>query len=53
MYNKNLRHEHDKAKCFAVIDFFILPKATAPAWTISCKEEELYERRVYVSLIDI
>lgn len=34
----------DKARCFAVMDFvFIFPKTTAPACTISCREEALYD----------
>lgn len=48
------RHKVDKAKCLAVIDFvFIFPKTTAPACTINCKVETLYDRNIYESLIAI
>ncbi len=38
----------------AVIDLvLIFPKATAPACTINCKEDELYDLNVYESLNEI
>lgn len=44
---QNLRHKVDNAKCLAVIDLvFILPKTTAPAWTISCKDDALYDLKI-------
>jgi|LakMenEpi03Aug12_release.lakeMendotaPanAssembly.Ray.scaffolds.fasta_scaffold894272_1 hypothetical protein len=37
-------HNVERAKCLAVIDFvLIFPKTTAPAWTINCIEEALYD----------
>ena len=50
MYSKNRRQEPFNANCLAVIDFvFILPKETAPAWTINWNDDELYDLNVYES----
>ena len=44
---QNLKHKVDNAKCLAVIDLvFILPKTTAPAWTMSCKDDALYDLKI-------
>jgi hypothetical protein len=51
---QNLKQRVDKAKCLAVIDLvLILPKTTAPAWTINWRVDTLYDLNIYESFIAI
>lgn len=54
MNRQNRKQRVERAKCFAVMDLvLILPRTTAPAWTISWRVDTLYDLNISESFMAI